>query len=288
MELPGVVPFPVPSGCEDVRINRCPVPERLESSSARGPVWEMDETRFLLRLPGIGRFLATDGRTLDMEPAPETDPVDAIPFLLGTGFGALLMQRGGLVLHAAAVAVDGRAYVFCGRSGIGKSTLAAALCKAGCRFLNDDVCAIETDQRGAPVVWPDGRQLKLFEESIAQLDLAAQRRQPVRSALGKSYVEPPGRGTDGHAPVAAIYILRDQVLPGTRGIERLSPLNGAQALLDQSYRPGLALAMARRSRQVSLTAAVLRHAQIFTLTRPRDLGRIGETANELRAHWRGL
>src|ERR1700744_4871356 len=134
MELPGVVPFPVPSGSEDVRINRCPVPERLENSSACGPVWEMDETRFLLRLPGIGRFLATDGRTLDMEPAPETDPLDAIPFLLGMGFGALLMQRGGLVLHAAAVALDGRAYVFCGRSGIGKSTLAAALCKTGCRF----------------------------------------------------------------------------------------------------------------------------------------------------------
>ena len=138
------------------------------------------------------------------------------------------------------------------------------------------------------MVWPDGRQLKLFEESIAQLDLAAQRRQPVRSALGKNYVEPPGPGTEGHAPLAAIYILRDQVLPGTGGIERLSPLNGAQALLDQSYRPGLALAMARGSRQVSLTAAVLRHAQIFTLARPRDLGRIGETADELFAHWRGL
>ncbi len=288
MELPGVIPFPVPPGCEDVRINRRPVPESLEGFTAHGPGWELDESRFLLRLPGIGRFLASGGSTLDMEPAPEADSADAIPFLLGTGLGALLLQRGGLVLHASAVSLDGQAYVFCGRSGIGKSTLAAALCRAGCRFLNDDVCAIDTDGTTAPVIWPDGRHLKLFEESIARLDLAPRRRQPVRSGIGKSYVEPPGPGPDGPAPVAAIYILRDRVLPDNPGIERLSPLNGAQALLNESYRPTLTLAMARGSRQVAATAAVLRHAQIFTLTRPRDLGILDQTADELRHHWREL
>jgi hypothetical protein len=288
MELPGVVPFPVPPGREDVQINRRAVPESLDNFTAHGPGWEMNESRFLLRLPGIGRFLASNGCTLDMDPAPETDSADAMPFLLGTGFGALLLQRGGMVLHGSAVALDGRAYVFCGRSGIGKSTLAAALCRAGCRFLNDDVCAVESDATGAPVIWSDGRQLKLFDEAIARLDLASRRRQPVRTGIGKSYVEPPGPHLDGPAPVAAVYLLRDQVLPNQAGIERLSPLNGAQALLNESYRPGLALAMARGSRQVAVTAAVLRHAQIFTLTRPRDLGLLDQTANELRDHWREL
>lgn len=298
MELPGVAPVPVPAGGEDVRIRRRPVPEHLEEATTRGPVWELDKSRFLLRLPGIGRILASDGCTLDMDPDPGTNPADAMPFLLGTGFGALLLQRGGLVLHAAAVAAGGRAYVFCGRSGIGKSTLAAALCQAGCHFVNDDVCAIGQDETGTPVLWPDGRRLKLFEESIACLDLDGQRRGVVRAGTEKHYVEPPlpekggpdmpVQEIDFPAPVAAIYILQDQKLPNEGGIEQLSPLNGAQALLDESYRPRLALAMARGSRQVAVTAAILSHAPVFRLTRPRDLRGLADTVAELQAHWRGL
>jgi hypothetical protein len=299
MELPGVVPVPVPAGSEDVRIRLRSIPERLEEVTARGPVWELDERHFLLRLPGIGRFLASDGNTLDMDPDPGTDPADAVPFLLGTGFGALLLQRGGLVLHAASVAVDGRAWVFCGRSGIGKSTLAAALCRAGCLFVNDDVCAIGLDETQTPVLWPDGRRLKLFEDSIARLDLDGKLRGLVRAGIGKHYVEPPApevpvREMDAPATVAGIYILRDRKLPGEAGtysgsiFERLSPLNGAQALLEESYRRRLALAMARGSRQVAVTAAILRHTPIFQWTRPRGLDRLEDTVAELQAHWRGL
>jgi hypothetical protein len=295
MELPGVVPVPVPEGLEDVRIRRTSVPERLDEPTRRGPGWELDDRSFLLRLPGIGRFLASGGDTLEMDPEPGTEPTDAIPFLLGTGFGALLLQRGGLVLHAASVAFDGRAYVFCGHSGIGKSTLAAALCRAGCGFVNDDVCAIGLDEAGAPQLWPDGRRLKLFEQSIAFLDLDAQRRGVVRAGIGKHYVDPPyvdppragspRIGTEGPVPLAAIYILRDQTLPRQAGIEALSLLNAAQALLNESYRPRIAMAMAKRSRQVAITAAIVNRNSVFHLTRPRGLERLSATAAELRAHW---
>jgi hypothetical protein len=289
MELPGVIPVPVPPGAEDVRIRLRPVPLSLENPSLRGPVWELAERRFLLQLPGIGRFIASEGRTLDMEPEPGADSEDAMPFLLGTAFGALLLQRGGLVLHAASVAHNGRAFVFCGRSGIGKSTLAAALCRAGCTFVSDDVCSIGCDEAGIPVLWPDGRRLKLFEESIARLDLDGQRRGTVRAGIGKHYVEPPGgREIDGPAPLAAIYILRDQTLPGEAGVEQLRPVAGAQALLNQSYRPRLALAMVKGSRQVAVTAAILKHASVFYLTRRRDLDQLAATAAGLQAHWRRL
>jgi hypothetical protein len=300
LELPGIAPFAVPEGSEDACIRLRSIPESLErpeKTVTRGPVWELDERRFLLRLPGIGRFLATDGLTLDMDPAPGTDRADALPFLLGTGFGALLMQRGGFVLHAAAVAEDGRAYAFCGNSGIGKSTLAAALCSAGCVFVNDDVCAIGVDATGRPVVWSDGRRLKLFDESIAYLDLTGRRRGTVRAGIGKHYVEPPVPEKPerpekvmtemaGPTPLAAVYILRDQTLPRESGIERLSQVNGAQALLIESYRPRLALAMARRGRQVAVTAAILQHAAVFQLIRPRDLHGLTDTVAELRAGWR--
>jgi hypothetical protein len=287
MELPGVVPVPVAAGQEDVRVRLRPVPEHLDEATTQGPVWELNARSFLLRLPGIGRFLASDGNTLDMAPEAGTDPADAMPFLLGTGFGALLLQRGEMVLHAAAVAVDGQAYVFCGPSGIGKSSLVAALCAAGCHFVSDDVSAIGVDGHGRPMIWPDGRRLKLFEQSIAHLGLAGRERGAVRSGIGKHYVEPPGPEAGAAVPLGAIYILRDQRLPNEPEFERLSVLDGAQTLLNQSYRLRLALAMAKR-RQVAVTAAILRHAPVFHLTRQRDLGRLDATVAALRARWRGL
>jgi Coenzyme PQQ synthesis protein D (PqqD) len=55
------------------------------------------------------------------------------------------------ILHASAVALDGRCAVFCGARGSGKSTLAAALVAAGADFVTDDYAPLE---RASWLVWP--------------------------------------------------------------------------------------------------------------------------------------
>ncbi len=55
------------------------------------------------------------------------------------------------LLHASAVAVDGRCVAFCGARGSGKSTLAAALVAAGADFVTDDYAPLE---RTSWLVWP--------------------------------------------------------------------------------------------------------------------------------------
>ena len=47
------------------------------------------------------------------------------------------------VLHASAVARNGEAVAFLGRSGSGKTSLALSLCRRGAEFLTDDVLALE-------------------------------------------------------------------------------------------------------------------------------------------------
>ena len=49
-----------------------------------------------------------------------------------------LLRLGAVVLHACGVVVDGRGYVFCGRSGIGKTTMARMWRERGAILLNDD------------------------------------------------------------------------------------------------------------------------------------------------------
>jgi len=82
------------------------------------------------------------------------------------------------VLHASAVAWDGEAFALLGRSGVGKTSVALALCRLGAEFLADDVVALERDgdrllaHPGAPVAGVDRgeverlRALASFEEEL--------------------------------------------------------------------------------------------------------------------------
>jgi hypothetical protein len=287
-ELPGALA--TEAGAADVVVRRCNVPERLEAATRAGSDWHMDDSRFLLSLAGVGRFLVTDGSLIEMQ--PEGEPGDAVPFLLGTAWGALLLQRGNLVLHASSVSRGGGAVALCGHSGIGKSTLAAALCQTGCDFVSDDISAVEPGPDGVRL-WPDGRCLKLFEESVGRLDLAAHRGREVLSGTGKHYVEPWNRGPTGPMPLRAIYVLRDREDRDTSQrvasqIARLSTVDAAQTLLTESHRPVLSLAMARRNPHVATTAAVVAKVPVFRFTRARDPDRLRQTAEDLLAHWWSL
>ena len=122
-----------------------------------------------------------------MQTGPGISDHEVAGFVLGSAFGILLHQRGALVLHGAAVAKDSCAIAICGASGAGKSTLAAALCHRSCTLVTDDICVVGEDVNQRPMVFPDGRQLKLWKESIDWLDLAEFRGKAVREPFEKYY-----------------------------------------------------------------------------------------------------
>jgi len=77
-------------------------------------------------------------------------PMFTLPFV------ELLKRRGLFSVHAAGVAVDGRAVLIAGPSGAGKSTLAVALARAGLGFLGDDMLFLHRNGDGVTVLsFPD-------------------------------------------------------------------------------------------------------------------------------------
>jgi hypothetical protein len=76
------------------------------------------------------------------------DPVAGIEegsahlFLSGSTIGALLIQRGVLVLHSGVVLSDDCCIVCLGHSVAGKSILATAVSLRGCKMLGDDLVAV--------------------------------------------------------------------------------------------------------------------------------------------------
>lgn len=103
-----------------------------------------ERDRAVLRYPGLCEFVG-DPDLADITVAlhPGADP-GLIPVLAAGALVAVhLKLRHELVMHASAVQLDGRALAFVGASGMGKSTLAAVLCRNGCGLVSDDVLRVD-------------------------------------------------------------------------------------------------------------------------------------------------
>lgn len=281
-ELPGLIgaaPVPLP----DVVICRRPVVPALADATVSGPTWQFAGDQFLLRIPGIARFLLTGGCEIAVEMENGTPSEEAAPFICGTVFGILLHQRKQIALHASAVEVNGKAVLFCGTSGAGKSTISAVLTKRGYPLVADDLCAITL--AATPMVHPDGRQLRLWDQAIVGLDLAANRGAPVRKRLRKYYVEPDNSATNA-LPIGAVYALREARPPRMPGIERPSAIDAALLLRKNAYGPVLLARTGQNSNSFKSAAAIADAAAgIFYLTWPIDFAAIPIVIGWLEDHW---
>lgn len=283
--LPGMHAAPAGRLPPDITIGPGSVPRSLPDATGAGPTWEIAGEHFLLRVPGVARFLLIGGRTVFFEMEPDADEADLPAFITGTVLGILLHQRGQIVLHASAVAVNGKAVLFCGRSGAGKSTLAAALAQRGLPLVTDDLCAISLDGNGVPMVAPDGRQLKLWTHSIDHLDLDDRRGPRVRGRLEKFYVEP--SSVFGRAlPLAAIYALREARPPHWPGIEVPNAVEAALVLRRNAYRPQLVRRMNQHADYFHAATSIASKVGIFDLTRALTFAALPTVIAQLEKHWR--
>lgn len=144
-----------------------------------------DETAGYMRLSGLGdkeaRYVAS-----------------------GTKFYFELIKRGGMMLHSSAVALNGKAYLFSGDSGAGKSTHAGLWLKSfgGAYILNDDKPALTMGETGF-------------------------------LASGTPWSGKHDLSRDETLPVQAIAFIEQAA---ENSIERLSPMDAAVRLIPQTVR----------------------------------------------------
>ena len=285
VEIPGLHLAP-PGAVADVSIGRGQVPETLQEATATGPTWAIGETRFLLRVPGVVRFLLTGGAAIAYQLEADGDTDDLTAFLTGTAFGILLHQRGLAVLHASSVRVNGRAVLFMGHSGAGKSTLATALAKQGYALVTDDLCVVGADAAGRPLVHPDARLPKLWAQAIRHLDLAEAQGPPVRRQLAKYYIEPPiAAASASPLRCGAVYVLREARGPIVSGIQRPNVVDAALLLRQNAYRTRLIKQMGQGELYFRLAAAIGNAGGVYHLSRELDFDTLPEVIAGLERHW---
>lgn len=266
LELPELSPAEACGGEPDLLIRFGPVGDAEQSGHRQiGPFLWAGHGWLWLRIPRVGRFLVREGREVIIEPEPGCDADSIRVFLLGSVLGALLMQRGLLVLHGNAVRIGDRCMVCVGTSGAGKSSLAAGFFRRGHALLADDVVPVDADGRALPGI----PRIKLWRDTAEHLAIDVQHLRRVRPALEKYSYPVDRQFTPEPLPIRWIYVLDSDPAEQVR----LQPLLGMRRfapLLANTYRPSMLEGLQVKPRHLQLCGTLAGQVRLARVTRPRQ------------------
>lgn len=218
----------------------------------------------------VGTFLVRDGKEIIVDPLPGVEEQIVRLPLLGAVLAVLLHQRGFLVLHASAVAINGGVVAFIGEKGWGKSTMAATLYARGHELMADDVVALDFGSTN-PRVFPGFPQLKLWPEAASTLGDDPRTLPQIHSRVEKRARRATDRFAQEALPLRRIYVLAGGPNPA---IKVLQPQDAILQLISNSY-------MARFGKQLlqgvgaclhlRQCTSLIKDVPIYRLERPHSL-----------------
>ena len=179
--------------------------------------WESCKDGWLLRyVHQDGRFLefsfAGDGASISISHCCNWQWQDFLSILLGPGMASALYLRNIPCLHGSSVILNNRAILLLGDSGVGKSTLTAALVSEGFPLLCDELTALVQMEEGLFLL-PGHPLLKLTPrtlEAIGETPEAWPRAFPVSKYTDERWLDVRSLPCGFHeapAPLGAVYIL---------------------------------------------------------------------------------
>ncbi len=277
-ELPSLQPQD--PGSHPVRIRLGSVSNQLANPVELDADCFATPTQYFLRIHGIASYLVDHGREVVVEPEPGALPLDVRAYLLGTIFVVLCQQRGLLPLHASAVTSRGRVVAFLGRSGQGKSSLAAHLAQRGFAVVADDICLIDFTPAHQAMVIPTAPWLKLWRNSLQNLGRQADGLERVFSDDDK-YRWPLNELRDPEPIHTLMFLEGDEAPAAAIRFEPVSPLEAVPLLMNLTHHAYLLQATGQRQESFLRCSRVSSQARAFRLIRPWGLSYLDATVDAL-------
>ncbi len=239
---------------------------------------------YLLRFPELADFeVSADGTEVIAHPAAETDEATIEHLYINQLVPLALSRQGRPAYHASVVTVPGGAVAFLGKTGMGKSTLAASFALNEAAFLTDDSLLIEESDGGC-LALPSHASLRLWDDSMEALvderiakasaiNYSSKARLLAGEAL--AYCEEP-------QALLATYVLerqehQDVSIRELTGLDRYMAWLGNSFLLDIEDHELLA-------QHFEWTHRISGTVPTFALDYPRDYGMLPDVRHAVRQH----
>ncbi len=239
--------------------------------------------RYLLQSPKQTDFLLEpDNAAIAVDPAPGLADNTLEHLLLDQALPRLLAGMGRLVVHASLVNTGAGALAFVGRSGWGKSTLAALFHRRGFPALCDD-CALLDHHDAGVFATPSYPGFRLYADSIAAAQVNSPSVGPVSDYTDKQRIIgiETAQASLLPQPLRAIHVLSDPAID-SRAItfEPLSPAAACMALVEHAFRLDPSDA-ARTVRHLQQASAVSQAVPVYLLRYPREYALSDELTDRL-------
>jgi hypothetical protein len=156
---------------------------------------------------------------------------------------------------------------FAGPSGRGKSTLAAAFCRAGFPLVSDDVLVVTPREGDFPLAWPSYPQIKLWQDAAERLSQPTEKLNRIR-ATRERFALPVSDSSCSPLPLKHLYLLelsRDD----TFEIATLSGGAKLESLMENTYRPQYLEGLNQRGRHFQACAETGHLLKVKKVFRPR-------------------
>ncbi|WP_299486433.1 hypothetical protein [Acaryochloris sp. IP29b_bin.137] len=245
--------------------------------------YQNSEAGMYLYWQGVGTFLIQDGQDIRIDLETHLDEDRLRLFILGAVMGVVLHQRGFLVLHASAVALDSEAVAFIGQKRWGKSTMAATLHDRGHSLIADDVVALEVQHHQPIQVQPAFPQIKLWPDAVTCIGKKPEDLPRLGARLEKRNHQLSSGFMSDILPLRHIYLLGQG---DDLAIQPLQPQEIIQPLMQNSYvtRFGQTLLQEQGAHHFKQLMILAQQVPLFRLLRPASLELLPDVATLVENH----
>ncbi len=266
--------FPLP----DVKIEITNYKKEVVNPLYDDGFYRLNQNEFSMNVEDVGWFYASGGNYISIVLAPKAVKETIELYLNGSTYGAILHQRKIMPMHGSCFVFDNKGIMLCGESGAGKSSLTASFVLDGNAFLTDDVTPILFSNNN-PMIWTMSDRIKLWEDSLLQLDQNKEVLDRIDPETEKFYF-PLNSYKDStfilhHIFLIGIHEKQDIVFQEIKGAEKVT------ALRNEIYRLEYLLGMPENeifyfNKLVEISKSI----KITRLFRPKDIP-IEQTKNAL-------
>ena len=254
---------------------------QINSNEYETPFLKFLNNEIRLKINGIVNFRITNGNEISFN--QENNNIksnDIKTFLLGSVFGAILIQRGLLVLHGNALEKNGEAIICLGHTGAGKSTLAYALVKKGWKLLSDDLVVVSDDLE----VLPGIPRIKLWQDATKAFKINTKNLSKVRDEVDKFiWVPAENQISQNQVKLSKIFVLTNKNPTKSEDtiITRIESEKIALLMLrNNAFRPRFVKGLKKEGKNFLRLAKLQKFLPIFKMNLPKKISEMNSWLEE--------